>query len=183
MLAAVVLSSSVRTASRSRGMFSSVNISRAAASFSRSVLRSRCSRARKAHSRIAVSQTRSGLPSSEAERFLFLEQLKSLLQPAPGFAGSRAWIAVAPPQHLFLIAQLEAKPALPRRFPRCCPAPAEPGARQAMPWRRQYAPSGWPGLKPKLELPRQLGRDLGNRTLAAQLKHDRVDNAPVQLTC
>jgi len=34
-----------------------------------------------------------------------------------------------------------------------------------------------PGLKSKLELPRQLGRDLGNRTLAAKLKHDRVERS------
>lgn len=40
-------SSSTRTASRSSGMFSWVSISKAAASFSRSVLRSRCSRARR----------------------------------------------------------------------------------------------------------------------------------------
>ena len=36
---------------------------------------------------------------------------------------------------------------------------------------------GRPSPKPKLELPRHLGRDLGNGTLAAKLKHDRVERS------
>ena len=36
---------------------------------------------------------------------------------------------------------------------------------------------GRPGLKPELELRRELGRDLGDGTLAAKLKHYRVERA------
>jgi hypothetical protein len=39
---------------------------------------------------------------------------------------------------------------------------------------------GRPGLKPKLELRRQLPRDFGNRTLAAKLKHYRIERHPLE---
>ena len=69
--------------------------------------------------------------------------------------------------------------ALSGRFPKYRPTPAESGARLAMPWRRRFAlrAFGRSGFKPKLELRCKLGRDPGDGTPAAKLKHYPVERA------
>jgi hypothetical protein len=97
---------SAHTLSRSSGMCSSVNISRAAASFSRSVLRFTLFAREKDPIRIAVSQT-APVAQIQAESFLFLEQRHGLLQPAP-VSQDQGLVAAAPLQTV-LISQLQAE--------------------------------------------------------------------------
>ena len=160
------------------GMFSSVNISRAAASFSRSSLRSRCSPAQgRPHS--LWQSDRDEYPTPGRALPLSCEA-PNFLRPAPGM------------QDPGLVAEIHGSER--RRDVQSTEA-GGPGAsaitsfsqissstsRARRPASHALAAaicsSGGLVSTPKLELRRELGRDFGDGTLAAQLKHDRVERA------
>jgi hypothetical protein len=64
--------------------------------------------------------------------------------------------------------------AFSHHFPRCHPEPAESGARKPCPGGGDLL-LGRPVLHTEVELGRELSHNLGDRTLAAKLKYDRVE--------
>ena len=113
-------SNSACTASRSRGIFSSVKMASACSSFSFSVFLSPCARARDPSS---SSSSRDPLVAQlQADGFSLLQQRQRLFRAIPVGAGYRAWLPVAELQPV-LVAQLQAD-----GFLLSCAAPSPPPA-------------------------------------------------------